>query len=75
MFILQTETKYKFEPSIDSEGKLCFEYDNNVITIDNLTDFICDQVNKQEKRINELIDEIKSKKAELEKLKIENQIQ
>ncbi len=44
LFILNTEANYKFIPVIDDLGRLRFEYDNEIIQMENLSSFIENQV-------------------------------
>ena len=71
LFILTTETHYKFSPGIDEKGNLRFEYENEQINIKNLTEFISKQVAIQKEESINLEKEIKSYKEKLEEIKQE----
>ncbi len=71
LFILATETNYKFEPCIDDNGRLRLEYENEILQIDNLTNFIKRQANKKKKLTQEFNINIKNDKQKLEALKKE----
>ena len=64
LFILVTETNYKYniQPMIGNNGELGFVYNNEIITISNLTHFIYEQYGIS-----------KTKKAEISKEIVENQ--
>ena len=69
LFILATETNYKFENCIDDMGRLRLQYNNEIIQIDNLSDFIAKQAIIQKDENENINSEIKEESAELEKLK------
>ncbi len=71
LFILSTETNYKFSPCIDDSGKLRLEYDDEILQIDNLTDFIERQAFVQKNKTTELEKDIKENNNLLESLKKE----
>lgn len=58
LFILHTEANYEFTPVIDDLGRLRFEYDNEIIQIENLSEFI-------EKQVEVIIKKIKKCKKDL----------
>ena len=71
LFILTTETSYKFSPVIDDKGNLRLEYNGNIIQINDLTKFISEQVNIEQNRGNELNIKIENCNSQLEQIKQE----
>ncbi len=71
LFILSTETSYKFNTVIDDNGNLRLEFDDEIIQIDNLTSFISRQAMIQKQKTKEIKDLIDISKNSLEKVKKE----
>lgn len=71
LFILSTETNFKFNPCIDDYGRLRLEYDNEILQIDNLADFIERQAILQKNRTKEIEKDIKENSNLLENIKKE----
>ncbi len=71
LFILSTETNYKFNPCIDDLGRLRLEYDSKILQIENLTEFIEKQAIVQKNKTKELEKDIKENKNCLEDIKKE----
>ena len=78
LFILQTETngKYVFEPRIKKDGSLEFLYNEEIIEYENLTEFIKNEFYKTDNEINEIVENLnkcEKRKQELsqqEKIKV-----
>ncbi len=71
LFILATETNYKFDNCIDDEGRLRLKYEDEIIQIDNLSNFITKQASIQKIENKEIKAEIETGSNELDKLKKE----
>lgn len=73
LYILDTETdlKGKFELKIGENGSLYFLYNNKMLTMDNLPNFINEIYNEKLEKKNSNIKQIENNKKEIENLKIE----
>lgn len=71
LFILTAETKniYKFNPQIDKKGRLVFAYNEKVIDIKNIQEFITSETAKQQNMKYKLKKEIEADNKKIEKLK------
>ena len=69
LFILSTQTHYKFNQVVDEQGRLRLEYDNEIIQIENLSEFISKQVIYQRGRAENVEKQIKKDKDLLASLK------
>lgn len=72
LFILQTETngKYIFKPIIKQDGSLEFSYNGNIIEYEDLSNFIKTEFNKIDNQINDIvvnINKCEKRKQELSK--------
>ena len=72
LFILQTETngKYIFKPIIQQDGSLEFSYNGNIIEYEDLSNFIKTEFNKIDNQINDIvvnINKCEKRKQELSK--------
>lgn len=71
LFIIATETKYyyNFKPQINDDGKLVFSFNDKVIDIKNLQEFISEETAKQHQSKFIIKEEIDRDKEKLDKLK------
>ena len=69
LFILSTQAHYQFNQEIDDKGRLRLEYDNKVIQIDNLSEFISKQVLYQKGKTERIENLIKKDKEILSNFK------
>ena len=60
LFILQSnmEQEYQFKEGLDDEGKINFYYNHNNITYKSLPEFIKNEIERKEKKVNSIIDQI-----------------
>ncbi len=71
LFIMATESNYKFSPCIDEHGRLRLEYNNEILQVEGLSEFIKKQAIMQDDRREEIAKDIKDGKSTLEKLNAE----
>lgn len=73
LFVLKAElpTHYNFDTQINEKGELTFEFNNKLITYNNLSKFIKEEYKKQAEILQEVLDEKEKIDIELEKIKEE----
>ena len=59
LFILQSnlEQEYQFKVGLDEEGKINFFYNHNIVTYNNLPDFIKNEINRKNEKIHKQIEQ------------------